>query len=58
MWDDVVEEDVPEPVPEEAAAPAEGAASEAMPEVAEPPPPENLTLGTEPRKLICKHWIR
>lgn len=63
MWDDVVEETpapeapAPEAPPAEAAA-AAGAPAEGKAEVAEPPPPENVTLGTEPKKLICKHWVR
>lgn len=57
MWDDVIEEDTPaqpEPAPEEAAA-------EATPEAPaeeEPPAPETIVQGTEPRKLIFKHWVR
>lgn len=56
MWDDVIEEDVPaQPEPE--AAPEAEAPAEAAPE-AEPPAPENIVMGTEPRKLIFRHWIR
>ena len=58
MWDDVEEETPAQP---EEAPPAEVAeaapAEEAKPE-AEPPAPENLVMGTEPRKLIFRHWIR
>ncbi|CAB3225200.1 unnamed protein product [Arctia plantaginis] len=59
MWDDV-EEETPAPVepePAEEAAPAP-AAEAAEPEVAEPPAPEGITYGTEPKKLVFKHWIR
>ncbi|XP_072930293.1 flightin isoform X2 [Epargyreus clarus] len=64
MWDDVVEEtpapEAPpaEAAPAEAAPAAKDAPAEGKPEVAEPPPPENVTTGTEPKKLICKHWVR
>lgn len=44
----------PEPAPE---VPPEEAPEEAKPEEAEPEP-ENVTLGTAPRKLIFKHWVR
>lgn len=57
MWDDVIEEDVPaqpEPAPED--APAEAAADAAV--EAEPPPPEAIVKGMEPKKLIFKHWVR
>lgn len=59
MWDDVVEEDKPA----EAAPAAEPAAEEApadapQAEVAEPPPPENPVHGTDPKRLVCKHWVR
>ncbi|KAM3968570.1 flightin [Aphomia sociella] len=59
MWDDVEEETPaqPEPVAEEAPA-AETAPPAPQPEEAEPPAPENIVMGTEPRKLIFKHWIR
>ncbi|CAH0703426.1 unnamed protein product [Spodoptera exigua] len=61
MWDDAdVEEETPAPAPpaeEEAAAAAETAAA-AQPEEAEPPAPENTVMGTEPKKLVFKHWIR
>ncbi|XP_075991176.1 flightin isoform X2 [Anticarsia gemmatalis] len=62
MWDDV-EEETPAPAePAPAEAPAADAAAApadaAKPEVAEPPAPENLVLGTEPKKLVFKHWIR
>lgn len=61
MWDDVVEEDSPAPAPEvptDAPATAAADAEGAQPEVAEPPPSENVTRGTEPKKIIFKHWIR
>lgn len=62
MWDDVVEEDKPAeaaPAAEPAAAGAEGApAGQPAAEVAEPPPPEAPVRGTEPRRLVCKHWVR
>lgn len=45
----------PEAPPEE--APAEAPAEEAKAEEDEPPPPENVVMGT-PRKLIFKHWVR
>ncbi|XP_026727854.1 flightin isoform X1 [Trichoplusia ni] len=60
MWDDV-EEETPapaEPAPEEAPAAAAETAAAAKPEEAEPPAPENTVLGTEPKKLVFKHWIR
>ncbi|CAG9781837.1 unnamed protein product [Diatraea saccharalis] len=59
MWDDVEEETPaqPEPEPEPEAAPA-AAADNASKEEAEPPAPENIVLGTEPKKLVFKHWIR
>lgn len=47
----------PEPPPAEE-APAEAPAEEAKPEEAEPPPPENLVMGTGPKKLVFKHWVR
>lgn len=59
MWDDAdIEEQAPAPaeeVPPEAAeaAPAEEAAPEA-----EAPAPEAIVMGTEPKKLIFRHWIR
>ncbi|KAJ8737731.1 hypothetical protein PYW08_000326 [Mythimna loreyi] len=58
MWDDadVEETPAPEPAPEAAAAAPEPAA--AKPEVAEPPAPETTVMGTEPPKLVFKHWIR
>lgn len=57
MWDDVEEETPaqPEPAAEEA-PPAEPAPAE--PVEAEPPAPENIVMGTPPKKLIFKHWIR
>lgn len=62
MWDDVVEEDAPKPAEVSAAPPAEGAEGaapeETKPEEAEPPPPENITRGNEPKRLVCKHWVR
>ncbi|XP_013184857.1 flightin [Amyelois transitella] len=56
MWDDF-EEETPAPaaVPEE--APAPDAAADAKPEEAEPPAPE-VVMGTEPKKLVFRHWIR
>lgn len=57
MWDDAdVEEETPAPVVEE--APADPAAAAAEPAEAETPTPEAPVLGYEPKKLICKHWIR
>ncbi|CAH0716457.1 unnamed protein product, partial [Brenthis ino] len=62
MWDDVVEEDKPAeaaPAAEPAAVSTEGApAEQTAAEVAEPPPPEAPVRGTEPRRLVCKHWVR
>ena len=57
MWDDadIEETPAPAPAPEEAAAAAEPAA--AKPQEAEPPAPETV-MGTEPAKLVFKHWIR
>lgn len=61
MWDDV-EDETPAPVEPEKVetAPAEAPASAeaAKPDVAEPPAPEGITYGTEPKKLVFKHWIR
>lgn len=57
MWDDVVEEDTPAPEPAPEEAPAEAAPQEA-PAEAEPPAPEGIVKGQEPRKLIFKHWVR
>ncbi|XP_028177256.1 flightin [Ostrinia furnacalis] len=59
MWDDAdIEEETKAAEPEPEAAPEAAApAAEAAPE-AEPPAPENIVMGTEPRKLIFKHWIR
>lgn len=57
MWDDAdLEEETPAPVVEE--APVEAAAAEEVPAEAETPAPEGPVLGFEPKKLICKHWIR
>ncbi|XP_049885965.1 flightin isoform X2 [Pectinophora gossypiella] len=57
MWDDVIEEDVPAPAePEPAPEAAEAAPAEA--EAAEPPEPEAIVKGTEPQKLVFKHWVR
>ncbi|KAI8430738.1 hypothetical protein MSG28_000918 [Choristoneura fumiferana] len=56
MWDDAdVEEETPapEPVVEEAPAPEPEPAPEAEPE-----PPQAVVKGTEPKKLIFKHWVR
>ncbi|XP_052752620.1 flightin isoform X2 [Galleria mellonella] len=59
MWDDVEEETPAQPEPAPEAPPAEDPAPAApKPEVAEPPAPENIVTGTEPRKLVFKHWIR
>ncbi|XP_047040779.1 flightin isoform X1 [Helicoverpa zea] len=62
MWDDeVVEEETPAPAeaaPAEPAASAAETAAAAKPEEAEPPAPENTVMGTEPKKLVFKHWIR
>ncbi|XP_026333723.1 flightin [Hyposmocoma kahamanoa] len=57
MWDDVIEEDTPAPEPAPEEAPAEAAPEEA-PVEAEPPAPEGIVKGQEPRKLIFKHWVR
>ncbi|XP_059046198.1 flightin [Achroia grisella] len=59
MWDDVEEETPaqPEPAPEEAPPADEPAPAESKPEEAEPPA-EDIVIGTAPRKLIFKHWIR
>lgn len=57
MWDDAdVEEETPAPVAEE--APADPAAAEGVAAEADTPAPEAPVLGFEPKKLICKHWIR
>ncbi|XP_026499359.2 flightin [Vanessa tameamea] len=63
MWDDVVEEDAAAKPADAAAATAAPAAEGAAPdqpkaEEAEPPPPENITQGTDPKRLVCKHWVR
>ncbi|RVE42692.1 hypothetical protein evm_012659 [Chilo suppressalis] len=57
MWDDVEEETPAQPEPEPEVAPA-AAAAEAPKEEAEPPAPETIVMGTEPKKLVFKHWIR
>ncbi|KOB75204.1 Flightin [Operophtera brumata] len=58
MWDDAdVEDETPAPVAEDAAA-VDAAAAEAGPAEAETPAPEAPVLGFEPKKLICRHWIR
>ncbi|KAL4704297.1 hypothetical protein ACJJTC_012873 [Scirpophaga incertulas] len=59
MWDDVEEETPAQPEPEPEAKDADAtAAAEAPKEEAETPAPENIVMGTEPRKLVFKHWIR
>lgn len=65
MWDDVVEEDKPaeaapaaDPAADPAAAPAADGSEAPKAEVAEPPPPENTVHGTDPKRLVCKHWVR
>lgn len=56
MWDDVIEEDTPAPEPAPEEAPAEAPVD--APVEAEPPAPEGIVKGQEPRKLIFKHWVR
>ena len=58
MWDDVIEEDVPAPEPEPAPEAAPDAAAEAAAAEAAEPEPEPVVKGTEPKKLIFRHWVR
>lgn len=59
MWDDAdVEAETPAPAPEPEAAAAAPEPAAAKPVEAEPPAPENTVMGTEPPKLVFKHWIR
>lgn len=57
MWDDAEVEETPAPAPAEV-APAAAEPAVAKPAEAEPPAPENTVMGTEPPKLVFKHWIR
>jgi hypothetical protein len=58
MWDDVEDETPAQPEPEPEPVADAAAEAEAPKEEAEPPAPEIVVKGYEPRKLVFKHWIR